>query len=125
MNPIEQQIKKHPPEIQHEVEDFVEFLMAKQSREHGEKSQQNWNISELISKIEQLVEIKEKEFMSKLDVFVSEMTNDEKNFAQKYSEIQMSYLGALETKESYVVTLGIFVFSIGVSYLFASNGYNL
>ncbi|MDP2767360.1 MAG: DUF2281 domain-containing protein [Candidatus Methanoperedens sp.] len=42
MKQIEQLIKKLPPEIQHEVEDFVEFLMAKQARKHGKKLRQDW-----------------------------------------------------------------------------------
>ena len=39
---IEQKIKELPPELQHEVEDFIEFLIEKRMAKHGKKLRQDW-----------------------------------------------------------------------------------
>jgi len=42
MMQIEQKIKELPPELQHEVEDFIEFLIEKRVVKHGKKLRQDW-----------------------------------------------------------------------------------
>ncbi|MBU4492137.1 MAG: DUF2281 domain-containing protein [Euryarchaeota archaeon] len=39
---IEQKIKELPPELQHEVEDFIEFLIERRRAKSGKKLQQDW-----------------------------------------------------------------------------------
>ena len=39
---IEQKIKELPSELQHEVEDFIEFLIEKRMAKHGKKLRQDW-----------------------------------------------------------------------------------
>lgn len=39
---IEELIKELPPELRKEVEDFVEFLLAKHSRKRGRYLRQDW-----------------------------------------------------------------------------------
>lgn len=39
---IEQKIKKLPSELQHEVEDFIEFLIEKKIPKRGKKLRQDW-----------------------------------------------------------------------------------
>ncbi len=39
---IEQKIKELPPELQHEVEDFIEFLIEKRKVKRGKKLRQDW-----------------------------------------------------------------------------------
>ncbi|MBU4373057.1 MAG: DUF2281 domain-containing protein [Euryarchaeota archaeon] len=39
---IEQKIKELPPELQHEVEDFIEFLIERRKAKSGKKLQQDW-----------------------------------------------------------------------------------
>lgn len=42
MENIEEMVKKLPPELRQEVEDFVNFLIEKKSRKHGRKLRQDW-----------------------------------------------------------------------------------
>jgi hypothetical protein len=42
MENIEERIKKLPPELQREVEDFVNFLIEKKVRKHGGMLRQDW-----------------------------------------------------------------------------------
>lgn len=42
MMQIEQKIKMLPPELQHEVEDFVEFLIERKKIKGGKKLRQDW-----------------------------------------------------------------------------------
>ena len=42
MMQIEQKIKDLPPELKHEVEDFVDFLIEKKMAKHGKKLRQDW-----------------------------------------------------------------------------------
>ena len=42
MRSLEEIIKKLPPEYEQEVEDFVRFLIEKQSRKQGRKLRQDW-----------------------------------------------------------------------------------
>jgi hypothetical protein len=39
---IEQKIKELPPELQHEVKDFIEFLIEKRMVKRGKKLRQDW-----------------------------------------------------------------------------------
>lgn len=39
---IEQKIKMLSPELQHEVEDFIEFLIARKKVKSGKKLRQDW-----------------------------------------------------------------------------------
>lgn len=39
---IEQKIKMLPPELQHEVEDFIEFLIERKKIKGGKKLRQDW-----------------------------------------------------------------------------------
>jgi hypothetical protein len=36
MKTLEEKIRELPPELQQEVEDFIEFLLEKRARKHGE-----------------------------------------------------------------------------------------
>lgn len=42
MENIEEIVKKLPPELKREVEDFVNFLIEKKSRKRGKKLRQDW-----------------------------------------------------------------------------------
>ncbi len=42
MMQIEQKIKKLSPELQHEVEDFIEFLIERKKVKSGKKLRQDW-----------------------------------------------------------------------------------
>ena len=42
MMQLEQKIRALPPELQHEVEDFVEFLIEKRVPKQGAKLRQDW-----------------------------------------------------------------------------------
>jgi len=42
MMQIEQKIKELPPELQHEVEDFIEFLIERRVIKQGKKLRQDW-----------------------------------------------------------------------------------
>ena len=42
MENIEEMVKKLPPELRQEVEDFVNFLIEKKGRRHGRKLRQDW-----------------------------------------------------------------------------------
>ncbi len=42
MKTIEEKIKELPPELQKEVEDFVQFLLEKRARKYGRKLRQDW-----------------------------------------------------------------------------------
>ena len=42
MENIEEMLKKLPPELQREVEDFVNFLIEKKARKQGGKLRQDW-----------------------------------------------------------------------------------
>jgi len=42
MKTIEEKIKELPPELQKEVEDFVQFLLEKRVRKYGRKLRQDW-----------------------------------------------------------------------------------
>ncbi len=42
MMQIEQKIKMLPPELQHEVEDFIEFLIERRKAKRGKKLRQDW-----------------------------------------------------------------------------------
>lgn len=42
MAKIEAMIKELPPELQQEVEDFVEFLLEKRMRKYGRRLRQDW-----------------------------------------------------------------------------------
>lgn len=42
MQNIAEKIKELPPELQQEVEDFVNFLMEKKAAKHGKKLRQDW-----------------------------------------------------------------------------------
>ncbi len=42
MDNVAKQIKKLPPDLQREVEEFVEFLTNKQARKRGRKLRQDW-----------------------------------------------------------------------------------
>lgn len=42
MENIEEMVKKLPPELQREVEDFVNFLIEKKERKYGRKLRQDW-----------------------------------------------------------------------------------
>ncbi|MBU4038086.1 MAG: DUF2281 domain-containing protein [Proteobacteria bacterium] len=42
MMQIEQKIKMLPPELQHEVEDFIEFLIERKKVKNGKKLRQDW-----------------------------------------------------------------------------------
>lgn len=74
------------------------------------------NTCELTKTIEKLVEKDEKEFESGLKNFIQDTNDDEKRFAQKYSEIQISYLGASDTRKSLLIAIVIFMFSTGLAY---------
>ena len=42
MENIEEMVKKLPPELQREVEDFVNYLIEKKGRKCGRKLRQDW-----------------------------------------------------------------------------------
>ena len=42
MEDIEEMVKKLPPDLKREVEDFVNFLIEKKMRKHGRKLRQDW-----------------------------------------------------------------------------------
>jgi len=42
MENIEEMVKKLPPELKREVENFVNFLIEKKVRKHGRKMRQDW-----------------------------------------------------------------------------------
>jgi len=42
MGNIEEMVKKLPPELKREVENFVNFLIEKKVRKHGRKMRQDW-----------------------------------------------------------------------------------
>jgi mRNA-degrading endonuclease RelE of RelBE toxin-antitoxin system len=42
MENIEEIVKKLPPDLKREVEDFVNFLIEKKARKHGRKLRQDW-----------------------------------------------------------------------------------
>lgn len=42
MENIEERVKKLPPELQREVEDFVNFLIEKKVKKHGGMLRQDW-----------------------------------------------------------------------------------
>jgi len=42
MEIIEERIKELPPDLQREVEDFVNFLIEKRARKQGRKLRQDW-----------------------------------------------------------------------------------
>jgi hypothetical protein len=42
MMQIEQKIKMLPRELQHEVEDFIEFLIERKKAKRGKKLRQDW-----------------------------------------------------------------------------------
>ena len=42
MEKIEEMVKKLPPELKREVEDFVNFLIEKKARKQGRKLRQDW-----------------------------------------------------------------------------------
>jgi hypothetical protein len=42
MENIEEIVKKLPPDLKREVEDFVNFLIEKKARKHGRKLSQDW-----------------------------------------------------------------------------------
>jgi mRNA-degrading endonuclease RelE of RelBE toxin-antitoxin system len=42
MGDIVKIVKELPPDLQKEVEDFVNFLKEKKGRKHGKKLQQDW-----------------------------------------------------------------------------------
>lgn len=42
MDNVAESIKKLPPDLQREVEEFVEFLASKQARKRGRKLRQDW-----------------------------------------------------------------------------------
>jgi len=42
MENIEEMVKKLPPELKREVEDFVNFLIEKKARKRGKKLRQDW-----------------------------------------------------------------------------------
>ena len=42
MGRIEEMVKELPPELQQEVEDFVQFLIERQARRAGRKLRQDW-----------------------------------------------------------------------------------
>ncbi len=42
MEKIEGIVKKLPPELKREVEDFANFLIEKKARRHGRKLRQDW-----------------------------------------------------------------------------------
>jgi len=42
MGNIEEMVKKLPPELKREVENFVNFLLEKKVRKHGRKMRQDW-----------------------------------------------------------------------------------
>ena len=42
MDRIEEMVAKLPPELQQEVEDFVQFLIEKRARKAGKKLRQDW-----------------------------------------------------------------------------------
>lgn len=42
MDNVAELIKKLPPDLQREVEEFVEFLASKQARKRGRKLRQDW-----------------------------------------------------------------------------------
>ena len=42
MKMLEEMIKELPPELFHEVEDFVQFLIEKQVKKHGSPLRQDW-----------------------------------------------------------------------------------
>jgi hypothetical protein len=42
MENIEEMVKKLPPELKREVEDFVNFLIEKKARKQGRKLRQDW-----------------------------------------------------------------------------------
>ena len=42
MENIEEMVKKLPPELRREVEDFVNFLIEKKARGHGRELRQDW-----------------------------------------------------------------------------------
>ena len=42
MESIEEMVKKLPPELKREVEDFVNFLIEKKARKQGRKLRQDW-----------------------------------------------------------------------------------
>jgi hypothetical protein len=42
MENIEEMVKKLPPELRREVEDFVNFLIEKKARKRGRKLRQDW-----------------------------------------------------------------------------------
>jgi hypothetical protein len=42
MENIEEIVRKLPPELKQEVEDFVNFLIERKARKHGRKLRQDW-----------------------------------------------------------------------------------
>ena len=42
MENIEEIVKKLPPDLKREVENFVNFLIEKKARKHGRKLRQDW-----------------------------------------------------------------------------------
>ncbi len=42
MENIEEMVKKLPPELKREVEDFVNFLIEKKARKRGKKPRHDW-----------------------------------------------------------------------------------
>ncbi|MBI1878728.1 MAG: DUF2281 domain-containing protein [Chloroflexi bacterium] len=42
MKPLAELVQELPPDVQAEVRDFVEFLLAKRQRKLGGKLRQNW-----------------------------------------------------------------------------------
>ncbi len=42
MKTLEEMIKKLPPELQQEVEDFIRFLMEKRVKKYGRPLRQDW-----------------------------------------------------------------------------------
>jgi hypothetical protein len=42
MQSIEEKIKQLPAELQHEVEDFIDFLIEKKKKKHAKKLRLDW-----------------------------------------------------------------------------------
>jgi mRNA-degrading endonuclease RelE of RelBE toxin-antitoxin system len=42
MKPLQELIKELPPDLQQQVADFIEFLLAKRSRKVGKPLRQDW-----------------------------------------------------------------------------------
>ncbi len=40
--PLEELIKELPPDLEHEVQDFIEFLLSKRQQKTGRKLRQDW-----------------------------------------------------------------------------------